>query len=116
MPERSSKAGEPKLPAESTTLVPAVARHCCPAALMYSTPVQVELPGVGQNLQDHIWCPVATLARVPLPKEEYENHVETHLLTASSLADGRRDMQIMQCCIMSGEAAFSAGAGRSAYH
>ena len=71
----------------------------------------VDLPGVGQNLQDHIWCPVSTLSSVPLPKEEYENHVETHLLTASSLADGRRDMQIMQCCIMSGEAAFAAGAG-----
>jgi len=37
--------------------------------------------------------------------------VETHLLTASSLANGRRDMQIMQCNIMSGEAAFAAGAG-----
>jgi choline dehydrogenase-like flavoprotein len=101
----------------------------------------VDLPGVGQNLQDHIWCPVSTLSSVPLPKEEYllrtgvpaylytknfyrqsitydfitrdryENHVETHLLTASSLANGRRDIQIMQCCIMSGEAAFAAGAG-----
>lgn len=48
----------------------------------------VDLPGVGQNLQDHIWCPVSTRSSVPLPKEEYENHVETHLLTASSLADG----------------------------
>ncbi len=71
----------------------------------------MDLPGVGQNLQDHIWCPVSTLSSVPLPKEEYENHVETHLLTASSLANGRRDIQIMQCCIMSGEAAFAAGAG-----
>ena len=62
----------------------------------------MDLPGVGQNLQDHIWCPVSTLSSVPLPKEKYENHVETHLLTASSLANGRRDIQIMQCCIMSG--------------
>ena len=38
-------------------------------------------------------------------KASYENHVETHLLTASSLAEGKRDMQIMQCNIMSGEAA-----------
>eukprot|EP01052_Picozoa_sp_SAG31_P020249 SAG31_NODE_1514_length_8042_cov_6.955936_2_plen_563_part_00 len=75
----------------------------------------VDLPGVGQNLQDHIWCPVSTLSSVPLPKEQYENHVETHLLTASSLANGRRDIQIMQCCIMSGEAAFAAGAGKPGF-
>ena len=67
----------------------------------------VELPGVGENMGDHIWCPVSYTSSAPLieDKASYENHVETHLLTASSLAEGKRDMQIMQCNIMSGEAA-----------
>jgi choline dehydrogenase len=58
---------------------------------------RVHNPNVGQNLQDHIWCPVAYQSKVPLPKEEYENHVETHLLAASSHGkhDGRRDVQVM---------------------
>eukprot|EP01120_Amphizonella_sp_Union-15-10_P011447 TRINITY_DN4858_c0_g1_i1.p1 TRINITY_DN4858_c0_g1~~TRINITY_DN4858_c0_g1_i1.p1 ORF type:complete len:529 (-),score=76.78 TRINITY_DN4858_c0_g1_i1:58-1644(-) len=63
----------------------------------------VDLP-VGENLQDHIWAPVAHESRVPFKHLEYANHVECCLFTTTRLAKpGVPDLQIMQCNILSGD-------------
>lgn len=62
----------------------------------------VDLPAVGQHLQDHIWCPVTISSKEPLILDNFQNHVETHLLAQSSFSraiDGPRDIQIMQANI-----------------
>jgi len=63
----------------------------------------VNLP-VGQNLQDHIWVPVAYHSLIPFYLQQYANHVETSLFTKTKYCEeGVPDLQILQCNILSGD-------------